>query len=84
MTKGSKTVVLRDDAYEFLKGLKRPGETFSDVVLRLRGPSKPLVSFAGAWKDMPRGDMRRIRDAIKAGRAADKKRVERLLRRTGG
>jgi predicted CopG family antitoxin len=76
---GSKNVVLRDEAYEFLKGEKRPGETFSDVVLRLRGAAAPLTSFAGAWKDMPRKDLARIRSAIRTGRELDRRRMDQLL-----
>lgn len=79
----SKTVVLREEAYEFLRKEKRPGETFSDVVLRLRGTSRPLSSFAGAWKDMPRKDMAKIREAIRQGREGDRDRIDRLLKRKG-
>ena len=78
-----KNVVLREEAYEFLRKEKRPGETFSDVVLRLRGSSKPLSSFAGAWKGMPKKDLATIREAIRAGREGDRDRVDRLLKRKG-
>ena len=78
---GSKNVVLKDEAYEFLRREKRPGETFSDVVLRLRGSAKPLSSFAGAWKGMPTKELAKIRAAIGSGRDLDRKRLERLLDR---
>lgn len=77
----SKNVVLREEAYEFLRKEKRPGETFSDVVLRLRGANKPLTSFAGAWKDLPKEDLAKIRDAIRTGRELDRNRLQRLLKR---
>jgi len=76
-----KNVVLREEAYDFLANEKRPGETFSDVVLRLRGATRPLTSFAGAWKDMPKADLAKIRRAIRTGRELDRKRMERLLER---
>lgn len=45
---GSRTISLDDDAYEKLKGAKQPGESFSDVVHRLLGPSRPrLTELAG-------------------------------------
>jgi predicted CopG family antitoxin len=80
----SKTVVLREEAYEFLRKEKRAGETFSDVVMRLKGSTKPLTSFAGAWKDMPKEDLAKIRDAIRGGRERDRKKTERLVKRAGG
>ncbi len=76
----SKTVVLQAEAYEFLRKEKKPGETFSDVVLRLKGASKPLSSFSGAWKEMGEGDIATIRGAIRSGRGQDQKRLVRLLR----
>ena len=49
----AKNVALSKDAYEMLDRLKRPGESFSDVVKRL-GESKNKPNwreFAGIWKD---------------------------------
>lgn len=45
---GTKTVSLADDAYTLLKGEKREGESFSDVVRRLLGDEQPsLTELAG-------------------------------------
>ncbi len=41
---GSKTISLDDDAYEALKNQKRPGESFSDVIHRVFGPTQPRIS----------------------------------------
>jgi predicted CopG family antitoxin len=79
----SKTVVLREEAYEFLRQQKRPGDTFSDVVLRLRGGTKPLTSFAGAWKDMPEAQFEEVKDILRKGRDLDRKKMARLLKRSG-
>lgn len=47
----TRVISLSDEAYEALQRLKGPGESLSDVILRLVGGSKPrpLTSFAGRW-----------------------------------
>lgn len=47
---GTKTISLTDDAYHRLKKMKRPGESFSDVVQRLTG-REDLMRFAGTISD---------------------------------
>lgn len=42
----SKTITISEDAYLRLKRLKRPGESFTDVVQRLTG-REDLMRFAG-------------------------------------
>jgi len=48
---GFRTISLSDEAYRKLASMKRKGESFTDVILRLcsGAPRKPLASFAGAW-----------------------------------
>mgnify|MGYP001068743729 CR=1 FL=1 len=48
---GYKTISLSSEAYETLASLKRKGESFTDIILRLcsRTAKKPLTSFAGSW-----------------------------------
>ena len=48
---GFKTISLSDEAYRMLASLKREGESFTDVVVRLcsKVSKKPLASFAGVW-----------------------------------
>lgn len=62
-----KTVTLSADAYEALAALKRPGESFSEVVRRLTRKNRSLLDFAGAWKDVPDETMKRIEDFLRAG-----------------
>jgi predicted CopG family antitoxin len=47
----TKVISLSKEAYETLKGMKKPGESFSDVVLRVAQPKKKksLLEFSGKW-----------------------------------
>jgi predicted CopG family antitoxin len=47
----TKVILLSDEAYKELKRIRRKGESFSDVVLRLihKTTYKPLSEFAGKW-----------------------------------
>jgi len=51
----TKTVSLSEEAYKTLRDLKRPEESFLDVVLRITGQKqqkekKSLLEFAGKWE----------------------------------
>lgn len=48
----TKVISLSEIAYATLKKLKRPKESFSDLVLRMAGPKdrKSILEFAGIWK----------------------------------
>jgi predicted CopG family antitoxin len=48
----TKVMSLSDKAYETLKSLKKSGESFSDVVIRItsKEKKKSLLEFAGTWK----------------------------------
>lgn len=46
-----KTIIVRDEVYELLRRMKRGGESFSDVILRLakrRGGKEVLERYAGS------------------------------------
>ncbi len=46
-----KTITISDDVYEKLKALKKPGESFSDVLRRiLEGRERPLTEFYGVLR----------------------------------
>lgn len=50
----SKTISIRDDVYNLLKGAKRDDESFSDVIERLLKKDKiDLSEYFGALKDSP-------------------------------
>ena len=48
----TKVISLSDEAYRTLKELKRSGESFSDVVIRVasKEKKKSILEFAGTWK----------------------------------
>ena len=48
----TKVISLSEIAYKTLKGMKKSGESFSDVVLRVAGKEKTrtIMEFAGCWK----------------------------------
>jgi predicted CopG family antitoxin len=48
-----KTITISLEAYKALRRLKRPGESFSDVILRLARSQPELSELAGAWSDVP-------------------------------
>jgi predicted CopG family antitoxin len=76
----STSVALDREAYDLLRGHKRPGESFSQVVKRLAKDRRPLASFAGAWKDVPEKTFREIQANRKRLRELDKERFERLMK----
>jgi predicted CopG family antitoxin len=47
----TKVISLSERAYETLKSMKKPGESFSDVVLRVakEKKKKSLLEFSGKW-----------------------------------
>ena len=47
----TKVISLSNEAYKTLKDSKKPGESFSDVVLRVLKPKKKksLLEFSGKW-----------------------------------
>jgi predicted CopG family antitoxin len=73
------TVTLSEDAYAALAALKRKGESFSDVVLRLARGSRSLLEFAGDWKDYPEEKMAAYLSFVKAGDRLSKAKLRREL-----
>ena len=48
----TKVISLSEKAYTTLKSMKKSGESFSDVVMRVAGEiqRKSIMEFAGTWK----------------------------------
>jgi predicted CopG family antitoxin len=67
-----KTISIRDDVYNLLKGAKREEESFSDVIERLIKKDKiDLSEYLGALKDSPlldkiEEDSKRIREMARS------------------
>lgn len=71
----SRTVSLSEDAYQRLARLRRPGESFSDVVRRIT-PGRSLMELTNV---MPKAHAEALARAIEANRGARlKKKRERL------
>lgn len=73
---GTKTITIKEDAYERLKAHKRENESFSDVVSRLAGQDRDVWAGYGAR----RGDDQ-FRRAIEEGMAGFDEDFDRRQRR---
>ena len=76
---GPKNISISDEAYERLASLKRPNESFTDVVNRLTG-KRSMLELAGILT-MEEGE--EIREDIKRLREASSRRVKSTLDRVG-
>ncbi len=79
-----KSISLDAESYELLRRQKRPGESFSDVVLRLVSPRVPISAFAGAWSNLRPGQRRKLDQVYAAIRAADSRHFRKTSRRWKG
>ena len=69
----TKVISLSDEAYSELKKLKKEGESFSDVVIKVtRKERKPLSAYLGKWSD-PK-DLDRIKKELESERKRAKTR----------
>ncbi len=71
----TKVVSLSEKAYQTLKRMKRSGESFSDVVIRVanKEKKKSLLEFAGTWKG---DDADAVLAQLMKGRELAKSRVQ--------
>lgn len=75
-----KSVSLSEDAYAALAALKREGESFSDVVLRLARGRRSLLEFAGDWKGIPDDQMREYLAFLESSDELSRARLKRVTR----
>ncbi len=63
----TRVISLSDEAYDELKKLKKEGESFSDVVIKMTvTEKKPLTDFFGKWP--VKGELDRIEKELKQER----------------
>ena len=79
----AKMVALDQDAYDRLKRLKKPGESFSEVVKRVTAKRRPLADLSGIWKDYPPEEFEKFQEWRRWTREADLLRQRRLLKGSG-
>ena len=61
---GVKTITISIEAYEALLKLKRPGESFSDVILKL-AKKRSLLDLAGVWRDVSDEELEKVLKEIR-------------------
>ena len=71
-----KTITISLEAYEALLRLKRPGESFSDVILRLARRIPDLSELEGVWSNVPEEKIEEILKSIRGAWASWRVRQE--------
>ena len=71
-----KTITISLEAYEALLRLKRPGESFSDAILRLARSVPDLSELEGVWSDVPEEEIEEILKSIREAWASWRVRQE--------
>jgi len=69
-----KVITIGEDAYGRLKKLKRQGDSFTDVIMRLTTGRGDLTRHAGKWKDMTDKEERELFEVLRV--AWDKWQIE--------
>jgi len=74
-----KTITITEVAYMRLRRLKKPEESFSDLVVRLTEGRKSVMHLAGSWKDMPRKDYEEMMRALREEEAISDRKMHRRI-----
>ncbi len=74
-----KTITITELAYMRLRRLKRPEESFSELVVRLTEGRKSVMHLAGSWKDMPRKKYEEMVEALHEEEAISDRKLRRRL-----
>ncbi len=70
----TKTITVTKDAYEQLKALKRPDESFSEEIKRITGSKQDIMRFAGALSFLTDKEVEEIKASIRQLREYSTKR----------
>lgn len=77
---GARNISISDEAYERLKSIRKPGESFTDVINRLTG-RRSILEFAGI---LSKEEGREMRLKVKEVRRKSSKRFRVLSERISG
>jgi len=77
-----KVIMVSEDVYNELKKLKRPGESFSDVIRRLLS-RKPKLSDIAGRKTISKKDWEELKEIFSSRDEMDRIRREILLKMLG-
>lgn len=80
MCMGTKTISIMDDVYDILKKTKNEEESFSDVIRRI-AKKGDVMKFAGAWKDTPETEIKKMKGDILKLRDNSSKELLRLYKK---
>ena len=61
----TKTITVTKDAYEQLKALKRPEESFSEEIKRITSGKQDIMRFAGILSDLNDKDIEEMKQSIR-------------------
>jgi predicted CopG family antitoxin len=70
----AKTIALDPETYTLLRGAKRPGDSFSDVIRRQLRPPSRISDLSGTLKDFPDSEWKQIERTRRAARRRDEQR----------
>jgi predicted CopG family antitoxin len=74
-----KTITITDVAYMRLHRLKKPGESFSELVVRLTEGRKSVMHLAGSWKEIPRKEYEDMMKALREEEAISDRKIRHRL-----
>ena len=76
----TKTITVTKDAYEQLKALKKPDESFSEEIKRITGGKQDIMRFAGALSFLSDEEVEDIKASIRRVREYSSKRFREQFR----
>ncbi|MBI5051629.1 antitoxin VapB family protein [Candidatus Micrarchaeota archaeon] len=71
MIKLARAIMVSDQVYLELTELKRPGESYTEVIDRFiskKSSAKSIMDFAGAWKSLNENTTKDIEESVKKAR----------------